>query len=204
MNVRWLGVDLAIVFAALLPVTGLAEGYVVVKIQDMCKKTTTEVMSDTEFKALEKALQLENRYFQQALQSAAKQWREDEMNKGTPFAGSRLMPRKIVGSAERFSNKEKAQQKLTAIEEMETKKQFRAREKEIANKEVKKKTKEELARESDRENALSSAAEVVKAKLDEIVGAKATGAPAAGAAGGVNPPAKAPDAAAKEAGQKAL
>jgi len=203
VNVRRLGVGLAMVLAALLPVRGLAEAYVVVKIQDMCRNTTTEMMSETEFKALEKTIQIENRYFQQALQLAAKQWREDEMNKGTPFAGSRLMPRKIVGSAERFSSQEKAQQKLTAIEDMESRKQFRAREKEIANRGGKKKTKEELAREFDRGNALSSAAEVVKAKLDELISAKANAA-AGGAPPPATPPAKAPDAAAKEAGQKAL
>lgn len=209
MNIRWSSLVFVAVCMALFPLRGRAEGYVLVKTQDMTKKTTTEVMSDTEFKALEKAIQMENRYFQQALQLAAKAWREDELNKGTPFAGSRLMPRKIVGSVEKFSDQEKAQKKLTAIEDMESRKEERAREREIANKGGKaKKSKEELIKEFDRENALMSAAEAVKAKLDELISAKAAagaaGAGGAAAGGGANPPAKAPDAAAKEAGQKAL
>lgn len=180
----------------LLPLRGMAEGYVIVKVQDMLKKTTTEMMTESEYKALEKTIQMENRFFQQAVQIAAKEWRADELNKGTPFAGGRLMARKIVGTPERFSNQEKAQQKLTAIEDLESKKAFRAREKEAGNK----KSKEELAKEYEKEAVVSSAAELVQAKLEELISAKSA-APAGGAAPGAKP---VDNAAAKEAGLKAL
>lgn len=180
----------------LLPLRGMAEGYVIVRVQDMLKKTTTEMMTESEFKALDKKIQMENRYFQQAVQIAAKEWRADELNKGTAFAGGRLMARKIAGTPERFSSQEKAQQKLTAIEDLESRKAFRTREKEAGNK----KSKEELAKEYEKEAVLSSAAELVQAKLEELISAKAAG-PAAGAAPGAKP---VDPAAAKEAGLKAL
>ncbi len=188
-------------FLLALPLRSLAEGYVIVKWQDMLKKATTEMMTESQYKVLEKTIAMEGRYFPQAVQLAAKEWREDELNKGTPFAGSRLTARKIVGTPERFSNQEKAQQKLTAIEDLESKKQFRAREKELANK-GQKKSKEELAREYEKEGALSSAAQLVQTKLEELISAK-TANPAGG--GGAAPAGKPVDnAAAKEAGLKAL
>lgn len=216
MNTRLCGVALAAVLTAWIPCRGLAEGYVVVKIQDMTKKITMELMSDSDFKTLEKTIQMESRYFQQAVQAAAKEWREDEANKGTAFAGGRLVPRRIAGSPERFSNEEKAQARLTAIEDLEGKKELR----QMDRARNQRKSRDVLTKEMERESALSSAEDVVKAKLEEMISGKAS-APAAGgkagggaavgvgagggAAGGAAKPAgKVPEAAAREAGQKAL
>lgn len=172
----------------------------VVKIQDMNRECSYEAMNGDELKTLQKTIQLETRYFQEAVQAAAKQWREDEANKTVPFSGTRLAPRQIVGTPERFENREKADKQLNLYLEREQKKQ----ERELTKKKGKKpapRGKGPLTKEQEREANLERAAEMVKARLDEIVAAKSGGAGAAGAqpdAGGAKP------AEAKDALKKAL
>jgi hypothetical protein len=203
MNIRWFLFCLAGLMVigassgyAAAPSAAATEAYYIVKVQDMAKASTTKVMSAAEFKELEKTIQQENQYFPQAVAAAAKAWREDDGNKGSAFAGTRVSPRKIVGAPERFSSQAKAQEKLTAMDELESKKADREFAKTKNSKAVKK-SKEEIARESKKEADTFAAMELIQKKLAEIIAAKA--APAAGAAAP-----KAPDAAAKEAGQKAL
>ncbi len=172
----------------------------VVKIQDMNRESSYEAVSGDELKILQKTIQLETRYFPEAVQAAAKQWREDEANKTVPFAGTRLAPRQIVGTPERFENREKADKQLNLYLEREQKKQ----EREWAKTKGKKpapRGKGPLTKEQEREANLERAMEMVKARLDEIVAAKSGGAGAAGAqpdAGGAKP------AEAKDALKKAL
>lgn len=169
---------------------GAGEAYYIVKVQDMAKEVSTSVMSATEFKALEKTIQQEKQCFPAAVTAAAKEWRENEANKGTPFPGGRVMPRQILpGSSERFSSSEKAQEKLTALEALESKKLDREFAKQRTNKSAGK-TKEEIARESKKEADLIAAQELIQNKLTEIIAAKAAGAPAAGAKGAEQPAAK--------------
>lgn len=198
MNIQKTCACLAVMMLVFARAVQATEAHVVVKIQDSSKEITTSVMSVPEFKALEKTIQLETQYFPQAIAAAAKEWRENEANKGIPFAGSRVVPRKIVGTPERFTSKEKADAKLMQIEDMESKKADRLAEREFAKKKALKKSKEELAREFKKESELAAAQEAVQAKLAEIIAAKSGGAPAPDAKGGQ------PDAAAKEAGKKAL
>jgi hypothetical protein len=202
MKIRQIGLLLAgMLLTGVASSYAAAEAYYIVKVQDMTKEATTKVMSATELKEMEKTIQLETQCFPQAVAAAAKAWREDESNKGTPFAGARVSPRKIVGPPERFTSQAKAEEKLTALEAIESKKADREAEREFAKAragKAVKKSKEEIAREFKKESDAAAAMELIQAKLTEIMAAKAA-APAGGAA-----VPKAPDAAAKEAGQKAL
>lgn len=198
MKIRKVSLCLAGYLMACVSSGYAGEAYYIVKVQDMAKEVTTSVMSATEFKALEKTIQQETQNFPSAVAAAAKEWRENEANKGTPFAGSRVTPRKIIGTPERFATSEKAQEKLTAIETLESKKADREAEREFAKARAGKavrKTKEELARDIKKESDAAAAMELIQSKLSEIIAAKA--APAAGAG-------KQPDAAAVDAGKKAL
>jgi hypothetical protein len=169
---------------------GAGEAYYIVKVQDMAKEVSTTVMSATEFKALEKTIQQEKQYFSAAVTAAAKEWRENEANKGIPFPGGRVIPRKIMpGSSERFSSSDKAQEKLTAIETLESKRLEREALKGKTGKNAAK-TREEIARDSKKESELMAAQELIQNKLTEIIEAKAAGAPAAGAKGADQPAVK--------------
>jgi hypothetical protein len=164
----------------------MAEAYYVVKVQDMTKISSHKVVSAKELKELEKEIQTESQCFPKALEESAKAWKADEANKGTAFPGGRVTPRKIVGAPERFSNEEKAKEKLKAIEDAEIKKAERESEKETAkakksnkNSKANKKTSDEIAKESKRESDTLAANELVQKKLNEIVAAKSV-APSVG------------------------
>jgi hypothetical protein len=154
------------------------EAYMVVKISEMDRTTDQQVMSATEFKELERVIQLERKLFPDAVRNAAKAWREDEFNKGTAFLGAMVVPRAIVGSPKRFPTQEKAEEQLNKDSELEGKKQARLLDRGGAKARKDERT---LKKESD----ISRAAELVKEKLDELVAGKgAPAAPAAPAAGG--------------------
>ena len=205
MRIRWLSICLAgVMVVGTLSSYAAAEAYYVVTVQDMSKESSTKVMSGTEFKELEKTIQQENQYFRQAVMVAAKEWSENAANKGYTFAGTRVSPRRIVGVPERFSTQAKAQEKLTALEALESKKADREAEREIArskSRKVVKKTNEEIARENKREEESHEAIVLIQAKLTEIIAAKTA---TVGVGAGKTPAVKQPEAAAVEAGKKAL
>ena len=101
-----------------------AESYAIVRITDMLKKDTYEVMTSADFKELLKTIQVETKFYTQAEAAAAKAWKEDDLNKHTPFPSARLAPRKAE-LKQQFPKKEDAQTKLQQIEERESKKEDR-------------------------------------------------------------------------------
>ena len=183
-----------------------AEPYVLVKVSEIDRTTASQVISATDLKELDKTIQTEKKYFQLALQAAAKAWREDELNKNTAFPAGRLSPRSIVGSPERFESQEKAEAQQAKYYERDAKKEDREREK--AKTKVTK-TRDDADREKKKESEAARAMELVKAKLSELMagkpgaGAPEAGAPAGGAEkkGDAKANEKAPDAE-KKAGAK--
>lgn len=156
------------------------EEFYLVKIKGLDKQMEVQSMGATEYKALEAAVKLEQKVFPEAVAEAGKEWRADELNKKTPFAGNKLSPRSIV-SAAKYSSSEKATEALTKYEDQQAKKEEREFKKKAAVK-----SKEQLKQEAD----LMSAAALVKTKLDAKVAKAAPGAPAEvkGVAAGVEAP----------------
>ncbi len=93
----------------------------IVKTMGFDRKIATEMMSEAEFKALEKNIKLEQRYFPKAVALVGKDWRADELNKKIPFPGNMLKPRNIM-MAQKYPSSEKAVEQLTKLENMEAKK----------------------------------------------------------------------------------
>jgi hypothetical protein len=155
------------------------EGCVLVKVSEMDRTVTTQVMSAPEFKDFEKTLQSEKKYFQGALQLAAKAWKEDQSNKTTPFPQGRIAPRSIVGSPEHFATRTKADDQLNKYQEREAQKEAREKDK---TKGKAAKPKDELDKEKKRADEALRAADLVKAKIAELMAGKPGTNPENGAA----------------------
>lgn len=169
--------------------TALAgETFVVVRLADMVREDTYQVMSGDEFKQLQKQLALEERNFQKALTQAADEWRKDEMNKKDVFPGGRLSARKIIGQAETFPSRDKADARLSLYEDREANK--RARELDKTKKARTEAEKLKEARETDKILLARRAADLVAAKLAALTGGEG---PAAGAKPEDKPAAPKPD-----------
>ena len=153
------------------------ESFVVVRLADMLREDAYQVMSGDEFKQLQKQLALEERNFQKAVAQAADEWRKDEMNKTTPFPGNRLAPRKVIGQAETFASRDKADERLNQYETREGNKRARELDKAKKTKSAVEKAKED--REMDKLLQARRAADAVAAKLSALTGTE-VGAPAAG------------------------
>lgn len=156
-----------------------AEESFLVKIKGMDGQVSMEVMNTEEKKKIEKDLQLEQRYFSDVVRKVGQEWTADESNKGIPYPGFRLFPRRLITS-ERFPSREKAEKQLSMYEERDSKKS--------APKPAGKNDKA-----AEKEAQLSRAMDLVKSRLDEVIATKTAPAPtpeknAAGPAGA--PPAK--------------
>lgn len=154
------------------------EPYYVVKIAGMDRTSDTEMMSEAEFRELEKTMKLEQKYFPKALALAAKEWAAEEINKGVMFPGSMLKPRTIASSM-KYASSEKAEEKLAKLAGLDPKKKGDAKNdkrRPVAKKPVKKTPKPA----SKQEEILARAADYVKSKIDTLIAeAPAAGAPAA-------------------------
>jgi len=180
---KWIFGMLAVVMASFTAQAG--EEYYLVKIKGFDKQIEMTSMSATEYKALEAAVKLEQKYFMAAVAEAAKEWRADELNKGVPFMGNKLTPRTIM-MATKYSSSEKATEALSKIEEMQSKKD----ERDFKSKKRTTKPKDQIKQESE----IMTAAALVKTKLDAMISkaggnaADAKGADAKKVAAGVEAP----------------
>lgn len=154
------------------------ESFAVVRVTDMMREETYQVLSSDELKQLQKQLQLEERNFPKAVAQAGEEWRKDELNKTTPFPGGRLSPRKIIGQPEVFPSRDKADERVGQYEDREAKK--RAREFDKTGRRSKTAS-EKLKEERDMEKAAHArrAADLIAAKLVILTGGDATAAPGA-------------------------
>lgn len=139
-----------------------------VKVVGMDHKAEWQTMSENDFKTLEKTLKLEQKVFSKAVENAGKEWRTDELNKGIPFPGGRLMPR-TISTSQPFPSLEKAEAQLSKIQDQEAKKLEKQAEKD-KNAKGKPKSKDQDKKEAEVVRAI----DLVQAKLMELV-AKAGG-----------------------------
>lgn len=144
------------------------EGAYLVKVVGMDRQVEVKTLSEADFKALEKTIKLEQKYFSKAVEMAAKDWRGDEMNKGKPYAGSRLSA-PMIAAAQKYPSLEKAEAQLARIQDQEAKKLEKKGGKKASSKKG----------QDDREIDLAQAADVVKIKLDELIGKAGGNAPEA-------------------------
>ncbi|MEI8139663.1 MAG: hypothetical protein WCI03_07335 [bacterium] len=152
--------------ATSLTVQAASEEFYFVKTKGLDKQIEVKTMSATEYKALEAVIKLEQKYLPAAVAEAAKEWRADELNKGTPFLGNRLTPRTILTSM-KYSTSEKAEEALSKYEELQSKKE----EREFKKNKTKGKGKDKDNKDAD----LQAALDLVQPKLDALI-AKAGGA----------------------------
>ena len=161
------------------------EGGYVVKVVGLDRSTEVKTLSETDFRALEKTIKLEQKFFSKAVEMATKEWRADELNKGKPFLGSRLSA-PVIAMVQKYPSLEKADAQLTRTQDQEAKK--------LEKKGVKKTTSRKA--QDDKDGELVQAADLVRIKLDELISKSGAGG---------NPPApEAKPDAAKGAVNKAL
>ena len=175
---KWIAGILVVVLTSLTVQAG--DDFYLVKIKGLDKQTELKTMSGKDYKALEAAIKLEQKYLPQAVAEAAKEWRADEFNKGIPFGGNKLTPRSVM-MATKYSSSEKAEEALSKIEELQAKKDERESKKKTT------KSKDKLSKEAKQENEIQAAVAVVQPKLDALI-AKAGTPEAKGVAVGVEAP----------------
>ncbi len=171
--------------ASLIAASNLpAQSAYFVTVTDMRKNNTYEVLSREDLKTLQERLKLETRHFPAALAAAKKAWEADAMNKGIPFPGSGISPRKM--RMEGPFKEELARKKAEKKTERDMEKDFEnagatqgAAKNKLTDKEI-----EKLERKASKEAQIDAAADLVGKELERLLG----GNPAAG------------DAAAKEEG----
>ena len=160
-----------------LIVTGVVAGSVLaaesgylVKVIGYDHKAELETMSEVDFKALEKSIKLEQKYFPKAVELAGKDWRADELNKKVTFPGSRLTPRTIM-MAQEYPSLEKAEAQLNRLQDQEAKKLEKQTEAEKKNPQLKKGKSKTV---DSKEAEVMQASDLVKSKLVDLI-AKAGG-----------------------------
>ncbi len=165
-----------------------AEPYYIVKMVGFDRRNDVVSMSETELRTLEKTIKQEQKYFSKALSLAAKEWRDDEINKGIMFPFTMLKPRTIL-SAMKYASAEKAEEQLSKLADQDAKKMMRNAEKEKRRPGSTRAGKKDSKSLPEKDAILFRAADLVKSKIESIMaetpvkGAPATpAAPAAPAA----------------------
>jgi hypothetical protein len=139
-----------------------------VKITDMVKEDSYEVMSREEVAALQKAINEEARVFPMAMAAVKKAWAEDELTKEMTFPAGAFSVRKMLPQGP-FSS-EQADKKMEQMQDREYAAQERKRDqdKKHGSKDPKAQAKE-LEKEAKRETALRTAQDQLMAKMAEML-----------------------------------
>lgn len=146
-----------------------ADTFFLIRVSDMTRVDTLQVVSADELKELQKTLQLEERHFPKAIAQAVEEWRKDEMNKTTPFPAGKIVARKIIGQPEKFAARDKAEERIVQYEDREARKRLRDLEKASKTKPTPAE-KAKADREIDKELAARRAADLVAVKLSALTG----------------------------------
>jgi hypothetical protein len=139
--------------------------FLVVKVAEMNRAVGYQVMTPAEYKGLDARIQRESRLYTQAEQLAMKEWKADEGNKGIPFPGGRLSARKATVVAQ-FSAREQADKKIESYKDIESRRQLQEM---AASRNLTPQQKKLKEAEAEKERQVEQAAELVKAKLDELL-----------------------------------
>lgn len=175
----------ALVLAGVTGSWAQQEPVLLVKLANFKHETEYQMLPPAEFKTLERDLQAEAKAFRQALEAAARDWRNDAKYKDIPFPGTKLAPRKIVGLPERFTKADEAQKRLDFYRDAEVRKLERERKRlqelqkknDKAYQELMQKQKEQ----EEKDALLDVAVQFLQTRLDEALGrtpASAPGGPA--------------------------
>jgi hypothetical protein len=157
-----------------MPQPKLASAYLV-KITDMVKEDSYEVMSGEEVKALQKAISDEARVFNAAMTAVKKAWGEDELTKGTAFPSAAFNVRKMHLQGPfslELANKKKDQaferECAAADREKDREKIKKAQDKKNGIQE-KKPSEKELEKVAKRDTARRNAQDQLLAKIEELL-----------------------------------
>lgn len=151
---------------------GEKKTYVLIETVEINKRLTYEVLETAEFKTRCETLKKDAALFPKALALAEKEWKTDNTVKGNPFPKAMLAPVKTTAKGT-FDSREKADQKLEAIND-DIAKQEKAREEREKKKKAKDKTTGKTHK-SDKmtpEDLLRIAADIISAKLTELQAAE--------------------------------
>ncbi len=167
-----------------MAVAARAESFSVVQVTDMNRDVTFQVVTSAELKDLKKQMDAEDKFFQKAKDLVAKDWAariaaerkaNDKNAPKTPaFPGSQLRERVMSVMPRSYMKKDDADKAVQALEERA------ARSSELKQELEKKNAKGGKTTNHEKELAVSEAASLLKAKIEELTKA----APAAPAAGG--------------------
>lgn len=156
-----------------------AEPYYIVKTVGFDRRNDVLSISETELRAMEKTIKLEQKYFSKALSLAAKEWRDDEINKGILFPAAMLKPRTILSSV-KYASAAKAEEQLNRLADLDAKKRDRNAEKEKRRPGSTRAGKKDSKSLPKKDEILFRAADLVKSKIESIMAeTPAEGAPAA-------------------------
>ncbi len=167
-----------------MAVAARAESFSVVQVTDMNRDVTFQVVTSAELKDLKKQMDAEDKFFQKAKDLVAKDWAariaaerkaNDKNAPKTPaFPGSQLRERVMSVMPRSYMKKDDADKAVQALEERA------ARSSELKQELEKKNAKGGKTTNHEKELAVSEAASLLKAKIEELT--KAAPAPAAPAA----------------------
>lgn len=146
------------------------EPFHVVRIVDFDRKADFLKLTEVDRKALERRLNEEKKVFQQALDQASKTWYEDDKNKGVMFPEAALAPRAIL-SSEPFNSAEKAAERLNKLLADETEKKEKDEERLRHSFRRLRDYKAEAEKKDRKNRTIERAADLVKARMDELLGA---------------------------------
>ena len=142
----------------------VASTWVVVKQTDMVRNVEYRVMTDAEYKTLEQQVRKEAALFPKAEELAKKDWKADETTRKEAFPSSRINPPKVE-VVDRTTDRERAEKRAEAGKKAEERKN-EPRKTSAKPTEMEKKMAAEKAEE---ERLVAKAAELVKAKLAELM-----------------------------------
>ncbi len=157
-----------------MPQSKLASTYLV-KITDMVKEDSYEVMSGEEVKALQKAISDEARVFNAAMIAVKKAWGEDELTKGTAFPAAAFSVRKMQQQGPfslELANKKKDQtidRECAAMERDKDREKLKKEQDKKNGVKVKTPSAKELEKDAKRDTARQNAHDQLLAKIAELL-----------------------------------
>jgi hypothetical protein len=143
-----------------------AQSVYVVKIFDMRKDVTHEVMNREELAKLKQQVQAEGRVFQAALAAAKKEWSASEVHEGESFPGG-LSPRRVQEQGP--FKPEVAKKKVADLEARAFDNILNATKQKKMSAKEREKMKEKQAREAERDAKLAPAALLLESHIEKLL-----------------------------------
>lgn len=152
-----------------LAVTVNAQMVNIIQITDMKGMVGYAVMNREEFNALLKEIKDETAAYTVAAAESKKEWDANKENK-LPFQGNRVKPRTAKKIPQDFSDREKAENRKSKLEERASEKLMDEMEKEAKKQKLAKPKPEDIAKEEARLRAFEDAHAMIAKKMGEKLG----------------------------------